>query len=103
MQNASGSLPVVAEATERRRGLRLSYRRQEVLWGYLFMAPTIVGLVVFVFGPALASIALALFSTNFITQFEFVGLANFGELFADETFWVSARNTVLYVVLHVVP
>jgi ABC-type sugar transport system permease subunit len=104
VQNATGGLPVAAQATGQRRGpLRLSYRQQEVVWGYLFMAPTIVGLLVFVFGPALASIALALFSTNFITQFEFVGLANFGELFADETFWISARNTILYVVAHVVP
>src|SRR5262249_48163158 len=82
---------------------RLSYRRQEILWAYLFLAPTLIGLLVFVLGPAVASLLLAFVSTNFINEFQFVGLQNLRELFADDVFWISAGNTAFYVVGHVVP
>src|SRR5438093_2574649 len=97
-------LPIATPAAGRGIGLsRLSYRREEVVWGYLLLAPTIIGLLVFLLGPAIASILLSLFSTNFITDFRFVGLQNFVDLLRDSVFWTSLGNTVFYVVGHVVP
>jgi multiple sugar transport system permease protein len=93
----------LARSGGRRWTARISHRQQEVLWAYLMLAPTIIGLFIFILGPALASIALAFVNTNFITGFEWVGLDNFSELFSDTTFWISAENTVIYVVGHVVP
>lgn len=82
---------------------RLSHRRQEVVWAYFFLAPTILGLFLFILGPAIASLVLAFVSTNFITGFEWVGFANFAELFSDGTFWISVANTVEYAIGNVVP
>src|SRR5207302_2515884 len=91
-------------ARESVRGLsRLSYRRQEAVWAYVMLAPTIIGLVLFILGPFLASLALAFVSTNFITGYKWVGLGNFAELFGNSTFWTSMGNTAEYVVGHVVP
>lgn len=82
---------------------RLTYRQQEVVWAYFFLAPAIIGLLAFTLGPALASLALAFISTNLITQFEWVGVSNFQELLADNTFWISLGNTIAYVVGHIIP
>ncbi len=102
--NPANELPIDPESVIQRAGrIRLSYRRQEVLWAYVFLAPTIIGLVVFILGPAIASLLLAFVSTNFINEFRFVGLQNLSELFGDDVFWISAGNTVFYVVAHVVP
>jgi len=91
-------------ARESVRGLsRLSHRRQEAVWAYVMLAPTIIGLVLFILGPFLASLALAFVSTNFITGYKWVGLGNFAELFGNETFWTSMWNTAEYVIGHVVP
>jgi multiple sugar transport system permease protein len=103
-RNSATELPIGIGASPKRLGIsRLSHRSQEVIWGYLFLAPTIIGLIVFVFGPALVSIMLAFVSTNFITEFRFVGVQNFVELFKDDAFWISTGNTVYYVVGHMVP
>src|SRR5690349_289158 len=99
---ANPDIPYRAPATS--RGLsRLSYRQQEVIWAYVFLTPTIIGLFLFILGPFLASLALAFVSTNFITGYKWVGLGNFAELFANSTFWISLGNTAVYVVGHVVP
>jgi ABC-type sugar transport system permease subunit len=90
-------------SVQARRRFRLTYRHQEELWGYLFLAPTIIGLLAFTLGPALASIALAFFSTNFVTDTHWVGLGNFQEMLGDSTFWTSVRNTLVYVGGHIVP
>jgi multiple sugar transport system permease protein len=86
-----------------RRRFRLTYRHQEELWGYFFLAPTIIGLLAFTLGPALASIVLAFFSTNFITDTHWVGTGNFQEMLGNSTFWTSVRNTLVYAVGHIVP
>src|SRR5262245_46830059 len=98
-RNPATELPIDPRVAAAQVGrARLSYRQQEVLWGYVFLAPTIIGLLVFILGPAIASLLLALVSTNFITEFRFVGLQNFVELFGDDVFWISTGNTVFYVV-----
>src|SRR5438874_6758022 len=95
---------VQARAPASVRGLsRLSHRQQEAIWAYVLLTPTIIGLVLFILGPFLASLALAFVSTNFITGYKWVGLGNFAELFANTTFWISMGNTAEYVVGHVVP
>src|SRR5258708_16865188 len=92
----------IRQAAVRRR-FTLSHRHQEVLWAYLLLAPTLIGLFAFTLGPAVASIGLAFLSTNFITQTQWVGLGNFVELFSDTTFWISTQNTFVYVLGHLGP
>ena len=51
-------------------------------------------------GPCLAVAGIALTDWVFgMPSLSFVGLANFADLFGDRVFWVSLRNTVLYVAL----
>jgi multiple sugar transport system permease protein len=77
-------------------------RRQRAVLGYLFLAPAIIGLVVFVVGPMLGAFGLSFFKWNVFKPPTFVGLANFTRLFADARVFVSFKNTFTLVVMTII-
>jgi multiple sugar transport system permease protein len=83
---------------------RWGMRQHEELVAYLLIAPWIIGFVVFISGPMLASFGLSLFETNMF-RWRFAGLENYQTLATFDTtrslFWVSLYNTAYYVFLSV--
>ncbi|HEX5416891.1 MAG TPA: sugar ABC transporter permease [Chloroflexota bacterium] len=83
-----------------------SRSRRALLWteyrdGYLFILPWLIGFVIWVAIPMLASAYIALTDWEIVTPARFVGLAEFGKLLADDRFYLSLYNTAYYVVLGV--
>lgn len=74
---------------------------QRTVLTWLFLAPTLIGLGLFTFLPILASIALAFFRWDIITDPQFVGLDNFAQIAADPTIRVSFLNTIAFVIIAV--
>ncbi|RRD46355.1 carbohydrate ABC transporter permease [Tessaracoccus sp. OH4464_COT-324] len=74
---------------------------QRTVLTWLFLTPTLIGLGLFTFLPILASIALAFFQWDIITDPQFVGLQNFAEIASDPTIRVSFLNTIGFVVVAV--
>lgn len=75
--------------------------RGESWWAWLFLAPTVLGLLVLSAGPILASFGIALTDWDLLSAPTFVGLDNFAALLEDERFLVALRNTVFYTVASV--
>ena len=74
----------------------------DTLAGYAFIAPAIVGFLVFVGYPLVRSGYLALTKWNGLTEAQFVGLDNFRRMFFDDpAFWPSMRATAYLVALYV--
>ncbi|MEV1330120.1 sugar ABC transporter permease [Micromonospora costi] len=88
-----------APAPGRRR--RPSLARREARWAWLFLAPWIVGFLVFQAGPMIASAWLSLTEYDVINPPEFTGLDNYRELMADPQVARALGNTVYYTALHV--
>lgn len=87
----------------RMSGLRTRARAREALWGYLFAVPWIIGLIVFIVGPILASMALSVTTYDVISPPQYVGLKNYVTAFTtDSLFWSSLQRTFEYAVV-VVP
>jgi multiple sugar transport system permease protein len=63
----------------------------------LLLAPYVVGLTVLVAIPALFTFGLALFRYDLITSPEWHGLGNFRELWSDDIFRRSVRNSLMFV------
>jgi len=88
----------------RRRRPRLTQRRREEIVAYLMISPWIIGFLVFMLGPMVASLGLSFFETNMFSS-KFVGLANFETMLStDQTrslFWRSLYNTAYYVVFSI--
>lgn len=91
-----------APATARRGTGALRRQRQETRAAWLFMAPDLIGLTVFLGLPMVLSVALAFTRTSGFGDYEFVGMENFQRMFADPQFFASLRTTLVYLVL-VVP
>ena len=63
-------------------------------WGYLFTAPFFVMFLIFGLAPILYSVYIAFFNWDALGTQEFIGLANFDELFIDTRFWNALINTL---------
>ncbi|MBZ2197543.1 carbohydrate ABC transporter permease [Occultella gossypii] len=98
----AAALPTARAAVDRGSGPRSqgpAWRRRVVV--LTFLAPTIIGIGIFTLGPIVASILLAFFRWDIITDPEFVGLTNFVDVVADPTVRVSFINTLVFVVVAV--
>jgi len=80
-----------------RRGL-VNYRRQEMITAYLLILPTLIGFLVFVIGPILASFVLAFTKYDVLTPPAFVGFGNFNAMLLDRRVLPIFANTVVYVI-----
>jgi multiple sugar transport system permease protein len=78
--------------------------RQEMRWGYLLIAPWIVGFLVFTLGPMVASLFFSFTQYNVLSDARWVGLGNYQTLFAaDSEKVVKAFSNVLYLATVGVP
>lgn len=77
-------------------------KKQEALWGLLFVSPFIIGFVIFMLGPMLFSFYGSLTNYNLTSKMDFIGFDNFTRMFTqDELFWKSLYNTGYYVLFNV--
>ncbi|MFC7327364.1 carbohydrate ABC transporter permease [Marinactinospora rubrisoli] len=75
--------------------------RLETGAGYLFLSPWMLGFLGLTLGPMLASLYLSFTDYNLFTPPEWVGLANYTDLFGDEQWLRSVRVTLTYVLVSV--
>jgi multiple sugar transport system permease protein len=88
-----------ATATRRRRG---GWRPSSQPEAYLFLLPSLLGLLAFTAVPVLAALWLSFQDWNLIRSPVFVGVANYAELARDPVFRQAFGNT-LYFLVTVVP
>jgi len=79
---------------------RMSLRRREALWGYIFISPWLIGFIIFTVGPMAASLVLSLTDYNVTSPPVFVQLDNYIKLFTDDPrFWHSLGITVKFALV----
>lgn len=69
-------------------------------WVLLFLAPSALGLMVFVIYPIVSSLWYAFNDWNLLTPPRFIGLTNFRELLTDDDFWSAFGYTVTMIGLY---
>ena len=75
--------------------------KYQMKWGYFFIAPCIIGLILFNFGPMLFSMGISFTTWNIITAPEFNAGANYIRLVQDPLIRTSLRVTMYYTLLTV--
>jgi multiple sugar transport system permease protein len=76
--------------------------REDRIWGTIFVVPQVLGAATFMLFPILFSLVLCFAEWKFAGNPRLIGFANFRAIFSSPTFYVSLRNTLLFVVI-VVP
>lgn len=74
---------------------------QKYKWVGFFLAPSLIGLSIFVIIPIAASFWLAFQDWNLLSPPTFTGLDNFQELFADTAFWRAFSYTLTFILLYI--
>jgi len=90
-------MPAKARAVGRARPWLRSAEARHQAWGYLFLAPMFLLLVVFKFIPMLQAFYLSLTSYDLLSPPRFVGLRNYVTLLEDPLFHQSVGVTAYYV------
>jgi len=76
-------------------------RARQNFWGYLFTAPSLILLLIFLVAPIFISIFLSFTKFTGFQNPEYIGVQNFVKLFGDAKFRKSMENTLLYVIVTV--
>ncbi|MFV0633937.1 carbohydrate ABC transporter permease [Demequina sp.] len=72
--------------------------RKEYIWAGIFLAPPVIGWVVFLLAPMTFSIYASLTNWNGLGNMVFIGFDNYINLFQDQYFWKAMGNTVFYMI-----
>lgn len=78
---------------------RLSIKHREMLSGYLFILPAVLGFIAWTAGPMVYSAWMSLHEWNLIQPAKYVGLDNFREMRHDDLFWQSLKVTFKYAAI----
>lgn len=68
---------------------------------YLFLAPFLVGFVVFMILPLIYVLNLSVFRTKIIGGKTFVGLDNYAKVLQDSNFWDGIRNVLTFGLIQI--
>lgn len=71
--------------------------RKERIYGYLFILPPVLGLLIFTFFPVVYSFYGSLTDWDGLGGMNFIGFDNFIDVFSDELFYKAAFNTLFYM------
>ncbi|MDQ1912557.1 sugar ABC transporter permease [Paenibacillus sp. GD4] len=75
-----------------------NWMKRQQMMGYLFIGPNMLGVLLFYIVPAITSFFLMFTNYQFMNpKFEFVGLANVKRLLQDELFYLSMKNTAIFL------
>ncbi len=75
--------------------------RHGKLTPYLFLLPTILGLIIFRFGPVAVAVLASFTRWNIQTPPKFLGLGNYQEAISSDIFWLVATNTLVFALIFV--
>lgn len=75
--------------------------RSESMWGYLMIAPTIIGLLVLNIYPFFDTIKLSFSKTRPFGLYELRGIENYVKMFSSAEFWRANLNTIYFCILTV--
>lgn len=68
-------------------------------WGRIFVAPAMVFIVCFMLIPIISVFFLSFTSWDGISAVQFIGLANYGQIAADRSFWAVIQNNFVFMLL----
>ncbi|MDD3237014.1 MAG: sugar ABC transporter permease [Candidatus Gastranaerophilales bacterium] len=73
-------------------------KKDDSIFACCFLAPCILGSLIFIIIPILASFSLSFADWNLLDMPKFVGFKNYFELFSSQNFWQVFNNTVIFAI-----
>lgn len=70
-------------------------------WGYFFIAPTIIGLLILNIWPIIKTVLLSMQESLGFNTWRFLGVDNYIKLFHDSEVWCGLKNTIVFSIVSV--
>lgn len=71
-------------------------KRNMAMWGWLLIAPTLIGLIVLNIIPVIQTLIMSFQSVSTFGESVWIGFTNYSRMIGDPEFWMSLKNTLLY-------
>ncbi|MFH1738796.1 MAG: sugar ABC transporter permease [bacterium] len=81
--------------------LRLNHRAKETISAYLFLSPTILGLIFLTSGAVLFAFGMSFCQWDLFSDPKFIGFGNYTEAVHTKLFWKSLWNSAYFTLLGV--
>jgi multiple sugar transport system permease protein len=79
-----------------------TWEKNSLMWGWIFIAPTMLGLIILNIYPIFSTVYQSFFKTgDFGKGNVFVGLDNYAKMLTDSEVWQSLWNTIKYAIIEV--
>lgn len=77
----------IQSSISKKKNSKLSRGSSDTLWGYLFTAPTIIGLIILNVIPFLYTVYLSFNETGAFGNMKWAGVENYTRFFSDPVIW----------------
>ncbi|MBO6242216.1 MAG: sugar ABC transporter permease [Butyrivibrio sp.] len=91
---------MAAQLSTMEKNMKKRQRRRNLI-AYSFIAPNFLGFAIFTLGPIVLALLMSFAEWDGSNAMKFIGLKNFVEIFKDDRFLASLRNTVVYSIFTV--
>lgn len=78
-----------------------SHMNSEAKWGYLMVAPTVLGLIILNVYPFIKTLILSFSETHPFGFYKLSGVENYVQMFQSTEFWKATWNTIYFCILTV--
>ncbi len=76
-------------------------KKQENVYGYIFILPWIIGMICFTIGPLIFSFVTSFTDYNML-RIKWLGFGNYKRMFTrDPMFWQALKNTLIYSLMNI--
>lgn len=84
------------------RALKQRRRRDDSRTAWIFVAPAMIGFLLFFLYPTIRGIYLSFTKYNLLRPPQWIGFGNYTKIWSDPLFWNAMRVTIEYVILNIV-
>lgn len=86
-------------ASKRAKSSRM--RRSDMMWGYLMIAPLMLGLIIFYVWPVFQTFFYSFTEWGAFGKYKWTGIDNYEKLLTDTNLLKAFRNTLIYIIFTV--
>ncbi|TDQ37661.1 carbohydrate ABC transporter permease [Aureibacillus halotolerans] len=76
-------------------------KARDNLWAGFFLAPQLIGLLLFTIGPVVFAFVISFMEWNIGSKAEWIGTENYQEQWSDPLFWKVLGNTVQFAIMYI--
>jgi multiple sugar transport system permease protein len=88
---------LAATVVMKKRNAFSRIKRRNAIYGYLFIAPMMLGFLIFMAGPIISAFGLSFTDYSLLHATKFVGVDNYVKVITkDELFWSSMKHTLYF-------